>query len=113
MVKKTKAFWEYVENKTPPPDDFAQATSRAIAAHYCEPEDEAVQLPDDFANIPADREAIAAKIKELQRKDRGYTNKVKARMGNSTIGRLPDGTEFVWRPDSRGVRMLRTRKRKD
>ncbi len=110
MVKKVKRFWQHVTDRIPPPPDFSEATSRAMAAHYSEPVDEAVDLPDKFATYPVQREANKAKIKELERANDGMKNEVTAVMGNATIGRLPDGVDFTWLPDVRGRRTLRTRK---
>lgn len=112
-VEKVKRFWQHVEDKVPPPADFSEQTSRAIAAHYAEPTDDAVDLPDKFATFPVQREANKAKIKELERENDGMKNQVTAFMGNHTIGRLPDGMDFTWRPDVRGRRTLRTQRRDD
>jgi len=113
MVKKVKRFWQHVTDKIPPPADFSEATSRAMAAHYAEPTDDVVDLPDKFATYPVQREANKAKIKELERANAGMENDVKGVMGNHTLGRLPDGMDFTWRPDVRGRRTLRTKRRED
>lgn len=112
-VKKVEQFWGYVESRTPPPEDFSEATSQAIAAHYDSPVEATVELPQEFDTYASSRRSLTAKIKELERQKKGIENKIKGALGNNTVGVLPDGTEWSWKPDKRGVRTLRTTKRSD
>lgn len=108
ILRKVNKLWQLVQEKVPPPADFCEATSRAIAAHYSEPDGSRIDLPEEFVDLHAERERLLATGREGDRKKRGFDNRIKAALGNATLGVLPDGdTGYSWKPDKRGTRTLR------
>lgn len=112
-TRKVEQFWGHVESRTPPPEDFSDATSRAIAAHYDSPEETVVELPRDLAGARADRASLSARISELDRQKQAIGNRIKAALGNHNVGVLPDGTLWTWRRTVKGNRVLRPSTRSD
>lgn len=107
-LAKARQFWEYVERQTPPPTDFSEATTRALSAHYVEPEPTEVYLGEEWDHLDKERGGIDAKLADLKRRKVAIDNQLRAALGNNTIGVLPDRTSaYTWRPDSRGRRTLR------
>ena len=107
-LPKLARFWQHVQDGTPPAADFSESTAKAIAAHYAEPVDERVELPDDFGALDAEREKLSATISDAEKRKRYIDNQLKAALGNATMGVLPDHeTAYTWRPTAKGHRTLR------
>lgn len=108
ILRKVNKLWQLVQEKVPPPADFSEATSRAIAAHYSEADGSRVDLPEEFVDLHTERERLLATGREADRKKRGIDNRIKAALGNATLGVLPDGeTGYSWKPTKTGTRTLR------
>lgn len=107
VIPKLRRFWGYVETKTPPPTDFSPATTQALSVYYNEPQDNELQLGDEYDGLGGELVGLEANAKQVARKIAAIQNRVKAELGNATAGVAPDGTLFTWRPDKRGRRTFR------
>ena len=88
--------------------DFSQATARSIAAHYDEPKDDRVELSQEFVDLDAERERLLETISKAEKRKAFIGNAIKAKLGNATLGVLPDmTTAYTWRPTAKGNRTLR------
>lgn len=106
-LPKLDAFWESIQRGEMPDIDGSLATARALSLRYDRPEPTPVELPDEL-------EADAAEFDRLQeveskaKKDRELLrNRIKAAMGNHTVGVLPNGSGFSWNANGSGSRTLR------
>lgn len=108
ILRWVGGFWRYVENKTPPPADYSESTRQALAAHYDQPEDTEVELPDEFQHIHEQLVAAKGKQEAAGKARRAAENRIKAELGNNVLGVLPRGDlGYSWRPNKKGVRTLR------
>lgn len=108
VLMKLARFWTLIQNRTPPEPDFSESTAKALAEHYSKPTDEKIDLPGDFETLDAERELLLAKAAELERRKDGIDNRIKAAIGNATLGVLPsERAGFTWRPNKKGHRTFR------
>jgi predicted phage-related endonuclease len=107
--RKAEEFWKLVEDRTPPPTDWLPATSKAIGRHYQEVEPVRVDLPPEADDWARERESLAARIKEAEKKKQAIDNQLKAAIGSAEIGVLPDGeAAYSWKKTARGRSLRRT-----
>lgn len=105
ILRKVNTLWAMIQRKELPPTDFSASTSRALAAHYNEPTDERVDLGPEFANVHARLVKAKAAKQTVERAKRWAENRIKAALGEATLGVLPDGdTGYSWKPNNRGKR---------
>lgn len=108
ILRKLDEFWECVERKKPPPEDFSLVTSQEMAKHYNQPDGTYVDLPPELEPVADNLEANKAKVKELERLITGQQNKIKGAIQNAEVGVLPGGRAgYSWKKDKRGRRVLR------
>lgn len=107
VMPKLRRFWECVTTYTPPSVDFSQSTARSIAAHYDDPKDKRVELPEEFVRLDTEREQLGQTISNAEKRKACIDSQIKATLGNATLGVLPDQeTAYTWRPTAKGSRRL-------
>lgn len=102
MHRNAEQFLSLVESKTPPPVDGNEATTKAIALRYNEPEaDGVIQLPESFVGHPARIAELDATLKDAEEEMIRLKNEIRERMGNAEYAFTPDGETFSWKVSGR------------
>lgn len=102
-------FFELVNNDSPPDLDAHDSTKKALGTQFSALTEEAVELEE--ASIRWDRERMdaitnIAKYTEIKEE---AENRIRAAIGNSSYGILPDGTRYSWRGNPRRLQRLKTK----
>lgn len=101
-IRATAAeFWGYVERREPPEIDGHTATTEAIKRMHPTGDDElAVELPSELVLATEELAELKAKQKDLDCRKTELENRIKAEMGDATIGRLGKYT-WTWKETAR------------
>lgn len=113
-------FWQLVESDTPPAVDSSLSCAKAIAKLHPDDNGEVIVLPAEATGWANDLDSAKSRIKEMEEVKRENENRIKAAIGDNTIGVLPDGSQFTWKTQTRAAhevkeskfRVLRTKKGK-
>lgn len=95
MADAEAAFWEKVLSQTPPPLDGSEATAEIITRLYPRDTGESVALPPDALEWDTRLCEIKAQLKALEEEKRLLENRIKAAIGEASIGVLADGTIYT------------------
>lgn len=97
-LPKLDAFWAAVQRGDMPDVDGSLATSRALSLRYDSPVDRnpPVDLPDDLEPLGKEYDGIVAAESKAKADKELIKNRVKAALGNHTVGVLPDLSGFKW-----------------
>lgn len=106
-LPRLKAFWESIQRGEMPDIDGSLATARALALRYDKPEPTPVELPDDLESLGAEYDRLTEAESAAKKQKELVKNKVRAALGNHTIGVLPDQSGFSWSVNGSGSRTLR------
>ena len=96
-------FWGHVTRREPPPVDGSDATSRLLSRLYSDPTDDAIVLPPEAAEWDAKLLAAKLAIISAEAIKTECENKIKAALGNATVGKIPGnglfpgGGMFTWK----------------
>jgi putative phage-type endonuclease len=114
LVSRLSEWWEeYILGDVPPPTDGHPATSDAIKGAYREyREKDYITLDDDLAAVHERRKDLGDRITELETQREAESNRIKAEIGESEGGILPDGSTYSYKANSRGTRTLRFSEKK-
>ena len=85
LMEAEKAFWEHVENDTPPIADGTVSTSESLGTLYPESSDENIDL-GGYENDLVKYMDIVAQIKALEGQKEEIANRVKAFLGDAGKG---------------------------
>lgn len=96
MVKVVHDFWGYVQRRELPPVDESKATKDALKLIYPQDSGVEVDLPVEFIALDRDLIQIKEDIKLLDVRKDAIENKIKAAIGEATIGTLPTGY-YKWK----------------
>lgn len=108
LVPDLTSFWERVENGGPPPPaDGNPATMAALARIYPEDDGESISLDGEFTDLAFELNTIKVDQKIMEQRRLEIENRVRAGIGDATIGALQDGGSFSWKADKNGKRTLR------
>ena len=104
LIEKLEEFWSYVQRDVPPPVDSSKSTAEAIARLYATPDENAepVILDFEFAEKAERRRELNQIIKDAEAEKLGIDNAIKAALGESVFGYMPDGSGFSWKKQHRG-----------
>jgi putative phage-type endonuclease len=100
-VEKCAAFMECVKNDTWPPVDGSDWTKQALKAMYPLDTGEDVDLPPEAAEWDKELREAKAQIKLAKEHEDLMSNKLRAAIGEHTIGRLPNGDCYTNRAQHR------------
>lgn len=101
LVPACERFWRCVETRTPPDVDGTEATARALAQLYASPTEETVALGGDMTDLFYQHAAVAETLKAVEQEKYRIENTIKARLGNASVGVLPNGNCWTWRTQTR------------
>ncbi|KKN81094.1 hypothetical protein LCGC14_0323130 [marine sediment metagenome] len=86
-----------VEAKDPPPADASTDCGMALARLYPLESEDVIQLPGEAIDLTARLDELAAAKTAGEAETEGLRNKIKAMLGNSIAGILPDGRAWRWK----------------
>jgi putative phage-type endonuclease len=84
-------FWGTVERREQPPVDRTKATEAALKRLHPLDDGSAVHLGAEIAELYDELRIAKGFLKEMEWAERGLQNEIRAAMGESTFGLLPDG----------------------
>ena len=96
IISIEEAFWENVQNGTPPPVDGSDACANFLAEKYSESTKTEVQLPEKAAEIILQYENASNEIVKLTEQKTAAENQLKELLGENEIGLL-DNCEVAWK----------------
>ena len=97
LVARCSEFWDMVQSNTPPPVDFHSETRKALSRFYDEPTEVSVDLDHTFWETHEQLEKAKAEGKRWKKLEDEASNRIKAGIGNATIGVLHDcETAYRW-----------------
>lgn len=97
LIEQERRFWELVQSETPPQPDGTASCAAVLAKLYPEETGESIALPPEAADWDARWLEIQDEIKRLNDEKTELKNKLKAAIGNASIGALSDGTVWIYR----------------
>jgi predicted phage-related endonuclease len=100
-------FWDSVIRAEDPPVDAHDETARALIARYPKDDGTVTQLGDSHLATWEERIAIALEKKTMEERYALATNTLKAAIGESSSGQLPEGRLLSLRADKAGRRNLK------
>jgi putative phage-type endonuclease len=100
MLKKTKEFWERVQNGDPPEAQAEDVkTMRLLYADY--QKGKVIELEDDASEHDRMRTLAIKDIKQAETVRDWHTVKLQELIGDAESGRLPGGGGYVWQTVNR------------
>ena len=89
LIDIETAFWQMVQEKTPPPMDGSDSAGNVLKLMYPESKpNTAINLPNEAAELIEIREALKVQVKELDMRLAETENKLKAMLGDNESGRV-------------------------
>lgn len=102
MLEELDRWWHvHIKGDQAPAPDASESTRRALEALYRADTGVDVDLGDEALRWAAQRQEAASHIKEWEAQKREAENHLKSLIGDATTGRLPDGTAFTWKTQTR------------
>lgn len=93
IVEETQRFMERVARTDPPPPDHTESSRRALARLYPTDSGGGVFLPDAAIDWTRELKELAARQKELARREGELKNMLRASIGDAAYGILPGGAD--------------------
>lgn len=97
IIYQGARFWQQVQDRTPPEPDSSRASLEALNRLYATPTEQIVELPADLQ----DEVDVLMNLKEAKKNAEesitGIENKIKAALGNASVGYFPDRSGFSWK----------------
>ncbi len=100
IIYHGERFWKRVQERDIPAPDGSEATKKALAALYPEGSG-ATALPGTAMDAADELERVKYDIRKLENRKDEIENTVRAALGTSEIGVMPDGRSFSWKLQSR------------
>jgi len=94
-------FWQMVDSHTPPPADFSESYSRAIAKVWPKDNGETIELPSDLVAADDEIQTLSAEIAERNARVTLLENQIREALKENTAGRLPNGAVWTWKTQAR------------
>ena len=94
LMAAEEAFWQMVQEDTPPAMDGTDATTETLTTIYADSNDECVDLFGCDTDLAA-YVALGKRIKELKEEQAGVANRIKALMGEAGRGEC-QGFKVSW-----------------
>lgn len=104
MIRKLEVeFWQACLNGEAPPIDGSNSTKELLARLYPKDTGEVVTLPEEALEWDRELRRAQAALKAAKAQQQEAQNKIRAAIGNASLGELPGegGTSYSWRWQSR------------
>ncbi len=100
LIANTRDFHERcLKGGERPATDESNATKVALASLYPNATNGAVELPKDLDSLGARYDRLSRAEAAIKKRKQGIQNRVKDCLGESSLGRLGDGSGFRWAGD--------------
>lgn len=96
ILEREEEFWDRVQREDPPAADASDSTKEVLLRLYPRDTGESIALPGDASEWAERWAALKTAIKQAETDLQEVENKIKAAIGNATLGLLPDGSGFKW-----------------
>lgn len=107
IVEVCQVFWhDHVLAREPPPTDAHSATTAALKRLHPHDAGTMIQLDHGFGAAANELDELKARRKELDAQIRGHENAIKAVLGANTWGRLPSGSGYSYRAQTRAAHFV-------
>ncbi len=108
LVPRCAEFWKRVVGGGPPPPvDGHPETAKALAKIFPQKSEAIVTLPGKFTDLSHELEMMKPRMKADVERRAEMENKLREAIGGANSGLLPNGDEYTWKTNKRGVRTLR------
>lgn len=104
MLPRLDSFWESIGRGEYPNVDESTATAEALARRYANPNAGRIELPDDYETLGQEYDKLLAHDRENEKRKVAIQNQIKDKLGNNSVGVLPDMSGFSWNVNSNGSR---------
>lgn len=106
LIEREREFWRMVENEEPPEVDASDSTRNAIRKLFPKDTGETIALPGEFYEWGEKLKEAKAAVKAARAIEQECENQIKAALGDSSVGLLPDGTGWSWKTQHRDAYMV-------
>jgi len=110
LIKMEADFWRRVIEMDPPDIDGRDSTTKLISRLYKVESDKVVELPDDFNELVAQREAAKAEADAAKELADQAANRVRALLGPAEVGTVNGEVAVTWKSNVKGIRTLNFKK---
>lgn len=93
IAEESERFMQQVRTLTPPDVDGHETTKQALSRQYPLDDGSVIQLPTEALDWTRELREIAAQQKELAARESEIKNRLRACIGNATIGVMPDDVD--------------------
>lgn len=91
LIEIEEEFWQRIESRTPPSFDGSEASSELLKRMYPEADPElTIDLPSEASLLVAEHEIARAEEKAAGERAEAAANRIKALMGEASLGRIDD-----------------------
>jgi putative phage-type endonuclease len=98
-----QAFWDHVQDRTPPEVDSSPATAKVLQKLHPEDNGMTVELPGESAIWHASLTDAKDRIKQFEEIKTLNENRLKAALADASFGILPDGTGYSFKTQTRAA----------
>lgn len=104
IVARGSAFWsDHVEARVPPDADHHESTRAALLKLHPQDDGSVLDVGDEWFRADEMRKEFAQEKKILGEQLDAIDNAIRAAIGDHTAIRLPDGTTYSWKRQSRAA----------
>lgn len=107
LIEKEEEFWNLVQRDIPPETDGSDSTREVLARLYPSDMGEAIALPVELADLAEERRNLKEHIAIYQKRAQDIENRIKAALGNASVGVFPDGSGFSWKQQHRNETIVK------
>jgi len=100
-------FWKGVLNEQPPPVDGSESTKALLARLYPKDTGEEVVLPAEAREWDRQRVDAMVTINAAKEMQQEAENKIRAAIGDATMGTISDGLKYSWRFQTRKAHFVK------
>ncbi len=102
LIKAEDEFWSRLLRQEPPVPDGSDATKRAIDAMFRKPgTGEIVAFPPELVDVHIELQDAKVAVAEAKNRKNAAENVLRMSIGDNIGGRLPNGTVYTWKPQTR------------
>lgn len=104
MLAKLDEFWASIQRGEYPNVDGSEATARALARRYPNPTAGQIELEAELQELGDEYDAILERGRNDEKRQLAIQNIIKDRLGEKTVGVLPNQSGFGWQMNGKGSR---------